>query len=249
MPRIAIISDIHSNLEALSSVLNDINRDGPCTIVHLGDLVGYNANPQECLRILRDRKVISILGNHDLAAFEPAMAESFNVLAHEALRYSRDHLSPGDMTYLASLPRTEMLNGSCLLCHGTPENIQTYIGNVFQAKRTFNLLRKRYAGIHACFYGHTHLQKVWVRDQRGKVMGLKPLPTMLELDPDKMYLINPGSVGQPRQQDNRAHYLTFDFTEHRVHFKAVAYNIAKTQEKILRAKLPEYLALRLQDGV
>jgi diadenosine tetraphosphatase ApaH/serine/threonine PP2A family protein phosphatase len=249
MARIGIISDIHSNLEALESVLGEIHQDGAQRLVHLGDLVGYNANPRECLHLLRARGALSILGNHDMAAFEPYLADSFNLLAHQALQYSREQLDAADLDYLRSMPHLHTYQDRYLLCHGTPENIQTYIGTRFQAKRTFNLLRKRFSRIRACFYGHTHLQKLWICDRRGKVSTLKPLPAVIRLDGDSTYLINPGSVGQPRQGDNRAHYLIFDSDTEEIHFKAVAYDIAKAQGKIFRARLPEFLALRLQDGV
>ena len=249
MARFGIFSDIHGNLEALQSVLQAIERDGVEDLVNLGDSVGYNANPRECLNLMRTRGVFSILGNHDLAAFEPRLAESFNVLAHQALQYSRDQLEPADFDYLRAMPQLHTLDDRYLLCHGSPENIESYIGNMFQAKRTFNLLKKQFTRIRICFFGHTHFQKLWTCDHRGKVTTIKPLPSSLSLDPDNSYLINPGSVGQPRQGDNRAHYLIFDADREEVQFMAVAYDIARAQNKILRARLPEYLALRLQDGV
>lgn len=249
MARFGIFSDIHSNLEALESVLRELDRDHIQGLVHLGDLVGYNANPQECMRLLQARRVLCILGNHDLAAFEPRMAESFNVLAHEALQFTRESLTSADFDYLRGMPQVQTLHERYLLCHGTPENVEAYIVNMFQAKRAFNLLRKRFPRIRACFYGHTHFQKLWMRDPRGKVTAVKPLPPSVRLHNDSMYLINPGSIGQPRQQDNRAHYLVFDSDTEEVHFKAVAYDIAKAQEKIVNARLPEFLSLRLQDGV
>jgi putative phosphoesterase len=249
MPRIGIISDIHGNLEALEAVLKAVRSDGVDYLVQLGDLVGYNADPQECLQIIKNSNVISILGNHDLAVLEPQMMESFNVLAHQALHYSRDQLAPQDIRYLQSLPLGEVLWDRYLLCHGTPENLETYILNVFQAKRVFNLLGKRYQGIHVCFFGHTHVQKLWICDQRGKVFSPANSARSVSLDPELMYLINPGSVGQPRQGDNQARYLVLDSDMSLVHFRAVSYDVRKAQQKILRARLPEYLALRLADGI
>lgn len=249
MPRIGIISDIHGNLEALEAVLEAIESESCDYIVHLGDLVGYNANPRECLQLLQHRHIISILGNHDLAILEPRTAESFNVLAYQAIRYSREQLSPNDRRFLQNLPKIEVLWDRFLLCHGTPEDIETYILNIFQAKRIFNLLRKYYEGVRVCFFGHTHVQKLWVSDQRGKVLAPHFSSDTITLDPENFYLINPGSVGQPRQQDNRARYLLFDTDREIISFRAVPYDIAKAQTKILRAHLPEYLAHRLQDGI
>jgi predicted phosphodiesterase len=247
--RIGVVSDIHGNLEALQALLAAIKADGIEYLIHLGDLVGYNANPRECLQLMQEERVISVLGNHDLAIFEPRTAQNFNVLAHKALSYSLEQLTSSDIRYLQHLPRVEVLWDQYLICHGTPENVETYILNMFQAKRIFNLLKKRYEGIHICFFGHTHVQKIWISDERGKVISPLSLPDSVRLEPGHQYLINPGSVGQPRQRDNRARYLVFDSDRATVHFKAVPYDIEKAQRKILQAQLPEYLALRLQDGI
>ncbi len=249
MPRIAVISDIHGNLEALEAVMKAIETDGVEYIVHLGDLVGYNANPRECLHMLQSKRVFSILGNHDHAVLEPDSAENFNVLAFQALTYSIRQLSHQDRHYLLSMPRTEVLWDRYLICHGSPESLETYIMNIFQAKRTFNLLERHYSGVRVCFYGHTHLQHLWVSDPRGKVVGPSSSCDSLSLEAEYVYLINPGSVGQPRQKDNRARYLLFDTDREVLAFRAVPYDIRKAQDKIRRAKLPDYLAIRLQDGI
>jgi putative phosphoesterase len=249
MARIAVLSDIHGNLEALEAVLVALTTEQVDYVIHLGDLVGYNANPRECLQLLQHRRVIAILGNHDLATLEPQTAEGFNVLAYQAIKYAQSQLTAENLRYLRSLPRIEVLWDQFLICHGTPESLDTYILNLFQAKRIFNLLRRSYAGIRICFFGHTHMQKLWLCDARGKVTSPPIPPAATLLDADFMYLINPGSVGQPRQQDNRAHYLIFDSARESVTFKAVAYDIRKAQEKIRQARLPEYLASRLEDGI
>lgn len=245
---VAILSDIHGNLEALEAVLDAMESDGIKDMIHLGDLVGYNANPVECLQILRQRHVLSVMGNHDLGVVDPTSSRGFNVLAHEALRYVREQLKPIDKEYLGNFPRTKILNDRCMFCHGSPESIDSYILDVFQAKRAFNLMLKKFASVDVCFYGHTHIQKLWIRDQRGKVTASSVYSSMI-LESDAMYLVNPGSVGQPRQHDNRAHYLVFDPERRIVHFKAVPYDIEKAQKKILMAQLPEYLALRLKEGI
>ncbi len=249
MPLIAIISDIHGNLEALEAVFKAIEADGVEYVIHLGDLVGYNANPRECLHLLQRQRVLSILGNHDYGVLEPDSAEHFNVLAFQALAYSMRQLSDEDRRYLLGMPRTEVLWDRYLICHGTPENLETYIMNVFQAKRVFNLLGRYYSGLRICFFGHTHLQHVWASDPRGKVFLPGGSDSTLALEAENLYLVNPGSVGQPRQKDNRARYLLFDTDRELLTFRAVPYDIRKAQEKIRKAKLPEYLALRLQDGI
>ena len=249
MPRIGIISDVHGNLEALQAVLNAIQEDDVESVIHLGDLVGYNANPRECLHLVQERGIASVLGNHDLAILEPQYAEGFNILAYQALHYSERQLSLGDKRFLEGLPRSDLLFGTYLFCHGTPENIGSYILHAFQAKRVFNLLQKSYVGVRACFFGHTHIQRVWMRDERGRVSSPKANNGSMMMEKGKLYLVNPGSVGQPRQGDKRAHYLVFDADSGIIRFRAVPYDIGKTQKRIREAGLPEYLALRLEDGV
>ncbi|MEJ5347263.1 MAG: metallophosphoesterase family protein [Desulfosoma sp.] len=248
MARVAILSDIHGNLEALESVLRAAQAEGVEAFWHLGDLVGYNADPKACLEILRECGARGVQGNHDLAALDPQIAESFNVLAYEAIHFTIRQLNSAHLAQLHALPLCRTLEG-VLLCHGTPESPHTYILNLYQARRIFNLMRKKYADIHVCFFGHTHQQKVWVQDPRGKVTALDFMNDTLRLVPENIYLINPGSVGQPRQQDSRARFLVFDMDRHTIFFRAVPYDVKRAQEKILRAGLPEYLALRLQDGV
>jgi predicted phosphodiesterase len=249
MARIAIFSDIHGNLEAFEAVLEALEAEHVDHLVHLGDLVGYNANPRECLQLMQERRIVSVLGNHDLAILEPRYAEGFNVLAYQALHYSERQLTATDKVYLRGLPSSDILLDRYLLCHGTPENVESYILHVFQAKRVFNLLRKQHPGIRVCFYGHTHQQRAWIRDERGKVFSPSATSSSLSMENGQHYLVNPGSVGQPRQGDKRAHYLVFDVDSGTVHFRAVPYDIGKAQEKILKAGLPEYLALRLEEGI
>jgi predicted phosphodiesterase len=249
MPRIGIISDVHGNLEALEAVLQAIQAEDVEHVIHLGDLVGYNANPRECLHLVQERGIASVLGNHDLALLEPRYAEDFNILAYQALHYSERQLSIGDKRFLEGLPRSDLLLGTYLLCHGTPENIGSYILHAFQAKRVFNLLQKSYVGVRACFFGHTHVQRVWMRDERGRVSSPKVTNGSMAMENGKLYLVNPGSVGQPRQGDKRAHYLVLDADSGIIQFRAVPYDIGKTQKRIREAGLPEYLALRLEDGV
>ncbi|MHC1742687.1 MAG: metallophosphoesterase [Syntrophobacteraceae bacterium] len=249
MARIAVISDIHGNLEALEAVLRAIEGHQVDHLVHLGDLVGYNASPRECVELLRENNAISVLGNHDMALLEPKFAHNFNVMAFQALHYSISQLTRVEKRYLQGLSRSEVLWDRYLICHGTPESVESYILNLFQAKRAFNLLRKHYGGVRVCFFGHTHVQTAWIYDPRGKVISLDDTNGELHLESDHLYLVNPGSVGQPRQRDNRAHYLLFDTEREVVAFRAVPYDIERAQSKILKAKLPQYLANRLQDGI
>ena len=247
--RVAIISDVHSNLEALKAVLDEIEQDNISIIVNLGDLVGYNANPKECVDLVQERKIISILGNHDRAATEVKYAEGFNILAYQALVWSAKTLTNGHKQFLKSLKHTKVLWDRYLLFHGVPENPDGYIFYLFQAKKVFNYMRKKTPGVRIGFFGHTHHRAVWQRDIRGKVSKVEISEDHLLLDAEQMYLINPGSVGQPRQKQWKASYLVFTNDPETIHFRSVVYDINSAQNKIREAHLPEYLAERLESGL
>jgi predicted phosphodiesterase len=247
--RFAIISDVHSNLEALKAVLDEIEKDDISLVVNLGDLVGYNANPKECVDLVQERKIISILGNHDRAATELKFAEDFNILAYQALMWSAKSLSAGHKQFLDRLQHTQVLWDRYLLFHGAPENPDAYIFYLFQAKKVFNYMRRKTPELRIAFFGHTHHRAVWQRDMRGKVSNLEISEDHLLLDPEQMYLINPGSVGQPRQKQWKASYLVYTKEPETIHFRSVAYDVHSTQNKIREARLPEYLAERLEAGV
>ena len=247
--RVAVISDIHSNLEALRAVLDEIEQDDISLVVNLGDLVGYNANPKECVELVKEKKIISILGNHDRAATELKYAEGFNILAYQALVWSAKTLSNGHKQFLNSLEHTKVLWDRYLLFHGAPENPDAYIFYLFQAKKVFNYMRKKTPGLRIAFFGHTHHRAVWQRDVRGKVSKVEIYEEHLVLDAEQMYLINPGSVGQPRQKHWKASYLVFTNEPETIHFRSVAYDVHSAQNKIREAHLPEYLAERLETGV
>lgn len=247
--KLALISDVHANLEALERVLAEIDRENVDLIVNLGDLVGYNANPRECLELIRRREIVCVAGNHDLAVIDPTLAQDFNLIAYHALMWSRDQLGTDHKAFLRKLPRTRVIAEYYLACHGTPNSPDAYISYHFQGKRVLNLLRRELNPIRICFFGHTHRRAIWYRDIRGKVAMLPPGPGKISLDRDWLYLINPGSVGQPRNHTPAASYAVFDTEDYAVQFKLVPYDIQKAQRKILAAKLHPYLAERLAQGV
>jgi predicted phosphodiesterase len=247
--RVAIISDIHSNLEALQAVLDEIDEENISLVVNLGDLVGYNANPKECVDLVQERKIVSILGNHDRAATHLKHAEGFNILAYQAVVWSAKNLSADHKQFLDKLQHTKVLWDRYLLFHGAPGNPDGYIFYLFQAKKVFNYMRKKTPGVRLAFFGHTHHRAVWQRDVRGKVSKVEISEDHLLLDAEQMYLINPGSVGQPRQKQWKASYLVFNNEPETIQFKSVAYDVHSAQNKIREAHLPEYLAERLESGV
>lgn len=246
--RVAVLSDIHANLEAFQAVVNDFKNQVD-RILNLGDIVGYNANPNECINLAKDIKMRSIMGNHDQAACNIAFAENFNLFARNAILWTRDNLTRESIQFLDGLKKNHRL--SCgLACHGSPEGTSSYIALPFQARVTLKKMKKGIWGrINVCLFGHTHKRKVWRMDVRGKVAPVEiPLNGLVKLNGDELYLLNPGSVGQPRNGDPRSSYFIFDTETNTVIFKLVEYDVESTIKKINQANLPEFLAKRLLDG-
>lgn len=245
--RLAIIADIHSNLEALESVLERLRQEDVEQILNLGDLVGYNASPGECLALLRGRADIqNLAGNHDLALLESERAQSFNIIAYQALMWCREQVPEAGVEFLRGLPLI-LETPNFWACHGSPTNPDTYIAYHFQGKKVLRNLSQG-SGARVCFFGHTHRRALWYRDIRGKVALQEISAPKVQMSREGHYLINPGSVGQPRDGNPEAAYAVFDDREFSIHFKSTPYDIAGAQQRILTAGLPPYLAERLALG-
>jgi putative phosphoesterase len=247
--KLALISDVHANLEALEAVFQAIQKEDVDLILHLGDLVGYNANPRECIDLICQQNVLCVAGNHDRAVVDPTLAQDFNLLAYQAVIWSGDQLTDHHKAFLKQLPATRVIQDRFLACHGSPISPDAYISHHFQGKRVLNMLRRELNPATVCFFGHTHRRAVWYQDVRGKVAQLTISQEKFHLEPDNLYLINPGSVGQPRNQIPLASYAVFDTAEFVLQYKLVPYNIGSAQNKILAANLPPYLAERLAEGI
>ena len=248
--RVAVLSDIHANIEAFQAVVRDLEHRAD-RILNLGDLVGYNASPNECVELAKDIGMHSIQGNHDQAACNPILDEGFNIYARYAILWTRNILTKENMRFLSGLADNCHLNCG-LACHGTPESTFNYIGLHFQARAILNMMKKGFWDrAKVCLYGHTHIRKVWRMDIRGKVTPVEiPLDGgVIRLNSEERYLLNPGSVGQPRNGDPRSSYLIFDTEENSVEFRLVGYDLSATMKKIIDAKLPKFLAERLMDGI
>ena len=246
--RIAVLSDIHANVEAFQAVVQDFRHQTE-KILHLGDIVGYNASPNECLELARDIRMNTIKGNHDHAVCNPGFAENFNIYARNAVLWTRDCLTQENIQFLAKLE--SKLHLPCgMAFHGSPNSINGYIELHFQAKSVLKGMKRGVWGnARVALYGHTHKRKIWRMDVRGKVAPVKiPLDGTIKLSSEEFYLLNPGSVGQPRNGDPRSSYFIFDTEENTVSFKLVDYDLASAMEKIMNAKLPEYFASRLLHG-
>jgi predicted phosphodiesterase len=236
----AVISDIHGNLEALEAVLRDVPEDVE-TIYCLGDVIGYGANPDECCDVVRGLGMPTISGNHDLAVTDLATDLNwFNPTAAAAVLWTRDHLSENNAEFLRTRPRM-MQTAGALFVHGSVRDPDEYIINKASAQENLAILKSEYPDVPICFFGHTHVKAV-APSPNGAMLGGQTL----DLRYGGPYLVNPGSVGQPRDGDVFASYVISD--GERVLYRFVEYDIRKVQAKIRAAGLPDMLADRLAVG-
>ncbi len=241
--RALIVSDVHSNLEALDAVIADAGQRGGFDCAWcLGDMVGYGPEPSECLRRLRGFNLTAVAGNHDYAAAGVIDASDFNGAAYAAIRWTAQQLDAGDRRFLAELPMVNIQPPFTLVHGSLRAPIVEYLLHPVQALATFELLTTPY-----CLVGHSH-QPFVCRETRPAPLFL-PFPGdgREPLD-DGRRIINPGSVGQPRDRDTRASYAVFDSDGPAVEHYRVEYDIAATQSKMRRARLPQYLVERLAHG-
>ncbi len=246
--RVAVVSDVHSNLAALEAVLAALGSvDG---IWHLGDIVGYGPEPQAVVDRLREAGAIGVRGNHDDAAGGGASIEFFNADGYRAMQWTRTRIDERTRLFLASLPESLVPEGSDFtLVHGSPSDpIWEYLDSPAAAGRNLSAFQTRY-----CLVGHTHVPRVFREaQQRSGAPRAEPLRvgrgSRLKLD-DRRLIVNPGSVGQPRDGDPRASYMLIDMDAALVTWHRVEYDLAATQEAILAAGLPPNLARRLSFGM
>lgn len=238
--RIALFGDIHANLEALNAALEDAADQGCTQWVCLGDIVGYNANPGECLELVRAMDCPVVKGNHDEDASGDHSLETMNPVAAIALEWTREALSEDQRSWLRGLRMVRQVSDFTIV-HSTLDQPQAwnYVTNKFDAMSNFS-----YQFTHVCFHGHTHVPRVFVRGAR-----VKEVPCdSVEIEEGMKYFINVGSVGQPRDGDWRACYAIYDLPENLLTFRRIEYDIKTTQQKIVDAGLPQTLADRLADG-
>lgn len=241
--RVALFSDIHSNLLALQAVLKDLRPRQVDHLICLGDIVGYNARPVECLKTVRETGADVVMGNHDLYAVTDADLKWFNPVARAGLEYSRKQLSPAQKKWLMNLPLRRDYKGftavHASLSH--PEQWE-YVTTLESAEAHFAFQEEP-----VCFIGHTHQVRVHRYD--GKRARSIRVPARLNLKKELKYLINVGSVGQPRDQEPKASYVVYDMSECRIEFYRVRYQVLRAADEILNAGLPQFLAFRLLKGV
>ena len=236
----AIIADIHANLEAFQTVLEDIKSQNITQIVCLGDIVGYNANPKECLKIVQDLNLPCVKGNHDEYCSSEDHLEGFNPHAAEAVHWTRNQLTTADRQWLRDLKYSRMV-GSFTIVHATLDAPQRwgYVFDKLAAAASFP-----YQNTQICFFGHTHVPVAFMRDTvvRGGTYS------KFKIDAAKKYFINVGAVGQPRDNNPKCAYVIYDTTAQTIEIRRLDYDIAAAQAKIIAAGLPERLAERLAYG-
>jgi len=236
----AIISDVHSNLDALRAVIDDINKRTPSVgILFLGDIVGYGPEPNECIEIIKDIASFPIAGNHDWASVGLTDIEYFNPDAREAILWTQNVLRVEGSEFLKGLPLTAEV-GDIFLVHGTPKEPQDwhYLIYLEDAEENFNYFKG-----NICFLGHSHIPFIIERAGDG---SLRTFGKRAKIKSGSRYIINPGSVGQPRDRDPRASYAILKGDE--VEIIRVAYPIENTQRKMKTLGLPRALIERLALG-
>lgn len=239
-PIYAVLSDIHGNWESLTVVLKDAAEQGATHYVCLGDIVGYNANPAECLEKIRELNCVTVCGNHDhYCSFDDDLT-GFHPLAVDAVDWTRRQLSADQQKFLADLKLVERVENFTLV-HSTLDmpDMWGYVFESLEAEASFN-----YQMTTVCFYGHTHVPLAF--EKGSEING--GTYTRIKVNPGRKYFVNAGSIGQPRDGDVRAAYALFYLESKEIELRRLPYDIAGAQDKIRKAGLPERLAARLAIG-
>ena len=236
----AIIADIHANLEAFQVVLQDIEKQKCTHVACLGDVVGYNANPKECLDTVRAMNIPCVKGNHDEFCSSDTPMEGFSPHAADAGNWTRGKLTEDDRKWLRELKFLRLVSNFTIV-HATLDAPQRwgYVFDRLAAAASFT-----YQNTPVCFFGHTHVPIAFIRDSvvRGGTYS------KFKVEPGRKYFVNVGAVGQPRDGNPKAAYVIYDMDEGSIELRRLEYDIASAQKKILEAGLPARLAERLAMG-
>ena len=243
--RLAILSDIHSNLEAFQAVLDDLEIRTTDGIYFLGDLVGYGANPNECCELAEMCDMKGILGNHDRAVLDSRKLPRFNMHARQAVEWTQEQLTDRSRSLLSGWP-VSMRRESLVFVHGALTGNDHYFLNSSDIPANLDILKTQHEGSRILFFGHTHI-KCFFSDSDPVNKSLVDIPA--PLSPDRYYFINPGSVGQPRDGSPNAAYGILDTdTMHYTQY-SIPYDTESAQKKIIAAGLSRFLAERLGRGI
>jgi len=241
---IAVVADLHANLEATTAVFRELDHQKPDLTVCLGDLTGYNANPNEVIDIVRERGISTIRGNHDAAVCGLEAPWFFRTGAKKAIEWHLEQLRDDNRTWLSSCPEQAVFRTGFMCVHGSPGNRDGYIIDWLDAMEQMEYLNG--CDVMACFFGHSHRPSFFCERSNGNVTDSSI--NIRKLSPNIRYLVNPGSVGQPRDRDPRAAFGLLDTDKMTFEFCRVEYDIATCQKKIMLAGLPATLARRLSKG-
>ena len=245
--RYLVLSDLHANLQALEAVMGAVPAGAYGRVLVLGDLVGYGAAPNEVVEMIRALDpLVAIRGNHDKVACGIDTPDEFNAIARQAVLWTVRTLTPDNRDYLRSLPAGPLPVGQKIeVCHGSPGDEDEYIFDGADAALAFERLMRP-----VCLFGHTHLPVAFVRE-RHRIETRLPDDAgriVLDIEPDRLYLVNPGSVGQPRDGDRRASFALVDDESGEIEVRRVPYCVELAQQAIRDAGLPLALANRLGAG-
>ena len=242
--KFAIISDIHGNWEALQTVLADAKERGCTNYACVGDVVGYNANPAECLGLVREMQMPCVMGNHDEYCSADIAPHSFNETAAAAVLWTRERLSEADRQWLRDLRYIRLIE-SFSIVHATMDGPRRwgYVTDKMAAAASFV-----YQTTGVCFHGHTHVPVAFMQEKGAQGFVRGGTYTRIDVEPNRRYFVNVGSVGQPRDGDPRAAYVTYDLAKGEIELHRLSYDVATAQRKIREAGLPERLAARLDLG-
>jgi predicted phosphodiesterase len=241
--RIGVFSDVHGNLEALELVLKALEKEGVDSTICSGDLVGYGPNPNQCVEKVMETADEIVAGNHDYAATGLTSINDFTDYARSAIEWTQDVLTSISQSHLSSLSLIKYM-GEVTIVHATPDSPSEwkYIFTFEDINRCFEALTTTF-----CFIGHSHVPVAFIRDSKGNIFYQNATDVVLESG--KKYIINVGSVGQPRDGDPRASYGVLDLNIERFYLKRLEYSVEKVQEKMWKQGLPPYLIYRLETGV
>lgn len=239
--KIAVISDIHGNIEALREVLSDIEQVGANAIVSLGDNIGYGPDPEEVAQVIRTNNIPSVMGNHELGIVRPEFLRWFNESARKSIMITEELISDETRDWLGGLPASLVFQGG-LFVHGLPpDSITKYL---FEANDSDLEILFEQTAQQICFVGHTHTLEL-ITFEDGLVVHSTPGQQKIALGREGKYILNTGSVGQPRDGNNNAKYVLWDTVENSIEIRFVPYDIATTSEKIMSLGFPRINATRL----
>ncbi len=246
--RYLILSDMHGNWDAFEVVLRHARRKRFDAALVLGDLVGYGAAPNQVVEAVRELapRIFVVRGNHDKVVAGIDRGEHFNPAALQAAKWTTGRLTPTNLRYVRELPEGPvMVEKGVAICHGSPLDEDTYVFSDLDAFEIFSVHE-----VPVTFFGHTHIPSIFSLE--GREIGVRALrgrSGRIELHPQGRYLVNPGSIGQPRDRDPRASYMTYDSERRIVQWRRLPYPVDHAQGRIRKAGLPHMLADRLAVGV